>query len=152
MHLRKLRDWFVEAKLYYVRTYSYLSIFNFLMICLIFLNTTLWDYSIIQQIFPNRKLFLVAGILIVLLAMFLIGFVDTKLKLWQIESSKILMPNRNPAMIPEAFQCAKMLNELKEKGIDISELDQRMNKLFTLCSLQNEFEFFKQKMQQSNKK
>jgi hypothetical protein len=145
MQLTKLRNSLVEAKLYYNRTASYLSVFNFLMIALIFLNTTVWDYGFIQRTFPNRNLFLLSGLVGVFIIMGLIGYIDTRLKIWRTESERSLTADRNPLLVVEAFQCAKMLNDSKNKGTNTKELEERLNSLFARCGLDKEFEFFKDK-------
>jgi hypothetical protein len=144
MQLRKLRDGLVEAKLYYNRTATYLSIFNFLMIALIFLNTTVWSYGFIQKMFPTRNLFLLSGIAGVFIIMALIGYMDTKLKIWRTESERGLTADRNPQLVVEAFQCAKMLNDLKNKGKDTKEVEEHLDGLFARCGLDKEFKHFKQ--------
>jgi hypothetical protein len=143
MHLRKFREWFVEGKLYYSRAATYLNIFNFLMIALIFLNTTLWDYKPIQNLFPSRQIFLLAGFIFVIIIIILIGYVDTKFKLWRTESEKCLAPDRSPQLVPLAFQCAKMLNDLEKKGKDTKEVEAHLNEIFERCKMTKEFEFFK---------
>jgi hypothetical protein len=143
MDLKKLRDWFVEAKLYVVRTASYLTIFNFLMIGLVFLNTTVWEYAFFQTIFPNRKMFLLVGFISIIFVTFLIGYFDTKFKIWRTESEKSYTAERNPLMVLIAFQCAKMLNELKEKGKDVKEVEDSLTEIFKRCKLSKEFELFK---------
>jgi hypothetical protein len=143
MQLKKLRDSLVEAKLYYNRTASYLSIFNFLMIALIFLNTTVWSYGFIQKIFPNHNIFLLSGIAGVLIVMTVIGYMDTKLKIWRTESERGLTADRNPQLVVEAFQCAKMLNDLKNKGKDTKEVEEHLDSLFARCGLNKEFDHFK---------
>jgi len=143
MHLKKLRDLLVEGKIYYSRTQGYLSIFNFLMIVLIFLNTTAWDYAFVQQIFQSRKIFMAFGVITVLVLTGLIGYVDTRLKLWRTESEKNLTPERNPQFVPIAFQCAKMLNDLKTQGKNTKETEAKLNEIFERCKLSKEFEFFK---------
>ena len=145
MQLTKLRNNLVEAKLYYARTSSYLSIFNFLMIALIFLNTTVWDYGFIQRIFPNRNVFLLSGIVGVFVLMGIIGYVDTRFKIWRTESERSLTADRNPQLVVEAFQCAKMLNESKNKNTNTKELEEHLDSLFARCGLAKEFEFFKDK-------
>ena len=144
MQLKKLRDSLVEAKLYYNRTASYLSIFNFLMIALIFLNTTVWSYGFIQKIFPNHNTFLLSGLAGVFIIMFLIGYMDTKLKIWRTESERGLSADRNPQLVVEAFQCAKMLNDLKSKGTNTKEIEEQLDSLFARCGLDKEFEHFKE--------
>jgi hypothetical protein len=144
MQLKKLRDWFIEGKIYYNRTQGYLSIFNFLMIVLIFLNTTAWDYAFVQQIFQSRKIFMAFGVIFVLVLTGLIGYIDTRLKLWRTESEKNLAPERNPQFVPIAFQCAKMINELKKDGKDTKETEASLNEIFARCKLSKEFEFFKE--------
>ena len=143
MQLKKLRDSIVEAKLYYQRTSTYLGIFNFLMIVLIFLSTTVWEYDIVQQIFPDRKLFLVLGFVTALVATGFVGYVDTKFKFWRTEAEKNLTPERNPQFVPIAFQCAKMISELKKEGKDTKEIEVSLNEIFARCKLSKEFEFFK---------
>jgi hypothetical protein len=102
-HFKKLRDWFIEGKLYINRTSSYLNILNFLMIALVFLNTTVWDYAPIQHLFGTRQKFMFSGLIAVMVLTVLIGYVDTKLKLWRTESEKSLSPERNPQLVPIAF-------------------------------------------------
>src|SRR3972149_10382575 len=116
MTLKKLRDGFVEAKLYFVRAGTYLNIFNFFMISLIFLNTTIWEYDFFQQLFPDRKIFLLLGFVLVLITVAVIGFVDTKYKLWRTESEHSLLPDRNPLMPTLALLCAKTLADMKSQG------------------------------------
>jgi|GEM_PF-5564020 len=142
---RKLRDWFVEGKLYFNRTAGYLNIFNFLMIALIFMNTTLWEYDAIQQIFGDRKFFLFLGFAGVVLLTALIGYLDTRWKVWQTESSKILDPARNPMLIPTTFQSAKMLSDLKRQGVNTKELEAHLDHVFEQCNLKKEFDFYKEK-------
>jgi hypothetical protein len=143
MKLHKLREWFVEAKIYFVRTTGYLNILNFLMIVLIFFNTTLWEYSAIQQIFHSRKIFMMSGFIFVILLTIFIGYFDTRLKLWRTEIERNYFPERSPILIPEAFQSAKMLNELKEKGVNTDELEANLDEMFKKCGLNKEFDFFK---------
>ncbi len=145
MQAKRLRDWFIEAKLYVNRTSGYLSILNFLMIALVFLNTTVWDYAPVQHIFGSRTNFILTGFVVVITITILIGYVDTKLKLWRTESEKTLSPERNPQFIPIAFQCAKMLGDLKMQGKDIKEIEAHLNEIFARCKLSREFEFFKEK-------
>jgi len=145
MHTKRLRDWFIEAKIYVNRTSGYLSILNFLMIALVFLNTTVWDYAPIQHIFGNRTNFMLAGFITVLVITILIGYVDTKLKLWRTESEKSLSPERSPQFVPIAFQCAKLLGDLKEQGKDTKEIEAHLDEIFARCKLSKEFEFFKEK-------
>jgi uncharacterized membrane protein len=140
----KLRDWFVEGKLYYARATTYLTIFNFLMIAIMFINTTLWEYQPFQSMFPSRKIFLLVGLIFVITVIALVGYLDTKLKLWRTESEKGLMPDRSPALIPVAFQCAKMLNELKKENKDTKDLEANLNEIFARCKMSKEFEFFKE--------
>lgn len=143
MLLKKIRNWFVEGKIYYTRAMTYLGILNFLMIALIFLNTTLWEYHAFQDIFPDRKIFLGIGTVVIIVFIWVLGYLDTKLKLWHVEASRNFTPDRTPVMIPEAFQCAKMLNELKAKKIDTKELEEKLDVLFKACALEKEFDFFK---------
>jgi len=143
MSLKKLRDGLIEVKLYFVRSATYLNIFNFLMIALIFLNTTLWEYDFIQNIFPNKKLFLIMGFIFLMVIIALIGHFDTKLKLWRTESERSLSPDRNPLLVPIAFQCAKMLNDLKKQNKDTKEIETNLDEIFKNCNLNKEFEVFK---------
>src|SRR3972149_2529395 len=143
MTLKKLRDGFVEAKLYFVRAGTYLNIFNFLMIALIFLNTTVWEYDFFQQLFPDRKLFLLSGFVLVLVVIAIIGYVDTRYKLWRTESERSFSPERNPLFVPIAFQSAKMISDLKKQGKDTKEIEQSLNEIFERCGLKKEFELFK---------
>ncbi|MEM2954430.1 MAG: hypothetical protein QW625_00545 [Candidatus Nanoarchaeia archaeon] len=153
MDLRKLRRLFVELKLYYARTASYLSILNFLMIVLIFLSTTLWDYAPIQTLFQSKKIFLTVGVIFVLIFTFLIGWLDTHLKLWRTESELSLAANRTPMMVPMAFQSAKILTDLKQAGVDTSALEAELDSLFERCGLKLQFEKFKQSLDtEKNKK
>jgi len=145
MHAKKLREWFVEVKLCFVRANTYLNILNFLMIALIFFSTTLWEYAPIQAIFPDKKMFLITGFIFIIIIVALIGYLDTKFKLWRTESEKCLSPERSPQMVVEAFQSAKMLNELKKQGKDTKQLEENLNELFARCQLSKEFELFKQK-------
>jgi hypothetical protein len=144
MQAKRLRDWFVEAKLYVNRTAGYLSILNFLMIALVFLNTTVWDYDFFQKTFPDRKLFLLTGFVVVIIFTVLVGYFDTKLKMWRTESEKTLDPERNPALVPIAFQSAKLLNDLKKQGKNTKDLEENLNHMFSRCKLSKEFEFFKE--------
>jgi hypothetical protein len=145
MHARRLRDWFVEAKLYVSRTSGYLSILNFLMIALVFLNTTVWDYAPVQHAFGTRMNFILSGFVAVMALTILIGYVDTKLKLWRTESEKTLTPERSPQFVPIAFQCAKMLGDMKKQGKDTKEVEASLDEIFARCKLTKEFEFFKEK-------
>ena len=144
-HFKKLRDWFVEGKIYVSRTVTYLSILNFVMITLVFFSTTMWDYTPIQSIFGSKRIFMMLGLIGVLVITFLIGYIDTKLKLWRTESEKSLSPERNPQLIPAAFQCAKMLSDLKAQGKSTKELETNLDELFARCKMSKEFEFFKEK-------
>lgn len=147
MDLRKLRRHFIELKLYYGRTASYLSILNFLMIVLIFLSTTLWEYAPIQALFHSKKVFLTIGIIFVVIFTFLIGWLDTRLKLWRTESERSLAANRSPIMIPMAFQSAKILADLKQTGVEINALETELDSLFERCGLKEQFEKFKQNLE-----
>lgn len=138
-----MREWLVELKLYFTRTNTYLSILNFMMIAVIFMNTTMWEYSPIQHFFPDRKTFLLIGFGFVILLTFIIGYLDTKLKFWHTEITRSYAPERSPILIPEAFQSAKMLNDLKAKKIDTTELEANLDALFIQCHLKKEFDFFK---------
>ena len=140
---RKLRDLFIEGKIYFTRTVSYLNVLNFLMIALIFMNTTLWEYDLFQQVFSSRKIFIFVGLIAVLILTATIGYFDTKLKLWRTESSKSLYPERTPVMLPQAFQCAKMLADLKKQGANVMELENRLDDIFSQCNLKAEFDAFK---------
>jgi hypothetical protein len=113
------------------------------MIVLIFFNTTLWEYSAIQQVFHSRKIFMLTGFLFVIILTILIGYFDTRLKLWRTEIERNYFPERSPILIPEAFQSAKMLNELKEKGANTDELESNLDDMFKKCGLKKEFDFFK---------
>jgi hypothetical protein len=121
------------------------------MIALIFLNTTVWSYGFIQKIFPTRNLFLLSGFAGVFIVMVLIGYMDTKLKIWRTESERGLTADRNPQLVVEAFQCAKMLNDLKNKGANTKEVEEHLDGLFARCGLNKEFEFFKQNTKASLK-
>ncbi len=143
MRFKKFREWFIEGKLYFARTYSYLVILNFLMIVLIFFNTTLWEYSAIQQIFHDRKTLMMVGTLAFVVLTAIVGYVDTKLKLWRTESERAYTPDRNPLFVPMVLQCAKIINDLKKEGKDTTELDAEFSKIFERCKLGKEFEFFK---------
>jgi hypothetical protein len=145
MRLKKLRDLAVEAKLYVTRTASYLSIFNFLMIALVFLNTTLWEYDVFQKIFPDRKIFLLLGLITVVTITGLIGYIDTRYKIWRTESERSLTAERNPLMIPIALQCARIINDLKKENKETKELEAKMQEIFERCKLGKEFDFFKDK-------
>lgn len=146
MNLRRLRNWFVECKIYFTRTYTYLNIFNFFMIALIFLNTTLWEYDISQKVFPDRKIFIFCGLIVVLLLTGLIGYLDTKFKIWRVETDRSLTAERNPAFIVFAFQCAKMLNDLKKQGKDVNAVEKRLDEIFERCDLEKELKLFKQQI------
>ncbi|MEM2874333.1 MAG: hypothetical protein QW063_02735, partial [Candidatus Nanoarchaeia archaeon] len=100
MRIKKLREWLIEAKLYVARTSSYLSIFNFLMIAMVFLNTTVWEYKPVQNLFHTRQIFMLFGLMVVLIMTILIGYIDTKFRLWRTESEKTLSPERNPTLVP----------------------------------------------------
>lgn len=143
MSLRKLREFLIEIKLYFVRTATYINIFNFLMIFIMFLNTTAWDYSWFQQIFLSRKIFIATGTTLVIIIVFLVGYLDTRLRLWQTETARGYRPERNPLIVTEAFRCAKMLNELKTDGQDASAVESKLNAIFEKCGTQDEFDFFK---------
>ncbi len=145
MSFKKLREWFIEAKLYINRTATYLSILNFIMIALVFLNTTVWEYAPVQHIFGTRQNFMFSGLIAIMVITILIGYIDTKLKLWRTESEKSLSPERNPQLVPVAFQCAKMLSDLKAQGKDTKEMEAHLNGIFERCRMSKEFEFFKEK-------
>jgi hypothetical protein len=144
MSLKKLREWVIEAKLYFARTYSYLVILNFLMIVLIFFNTTLWEYGAVQQIFHDRKTLMIVGTLAFVVLTAIVGYVDTKLKLWRTESERAYTPERNPLFVPMVLQCAKIINDLKKEGKDTTALDAEFGKIFERCKLRKEFELFKE--------
>jgi len=145
MSLRRMRDWVVEAKIYFTRTASYLNILNFLMIAIIFLNTTVWEYAFFQKLFPDRKMFLALGFVIVLSMTVVIGYLDTKLKLLHTEQARFLSPDRSPVMLPTAFQCAKMLSDLKRQGANTDELENQLDHTFNQFNFKKEFDFFKEK-------
>jgi hypothetical protein len=146
MRLKKLRDLVVEAKLYVTRTASYLNIFNFLMIALVFLNTTLWEYDFFQKMFPDRKIFLLLGLVTVVAITGVIGYIDTRYKIWRTEIERSYTSERNPTFVVYAFQCAKMLNDLKNDGKNTKALEDEFNQLFERCGLKKEFEMFKEKV------
>jgi hypothetical protein len=141
--MKNIRENFIEGKLYYTRATSYLNIFNFLMIVIIFLSTTLWDYQPIQNIFPSKRLFLLAGFVIVLITIGILGYLDTRFKLWRTEAERGLIPERNPQLVPIAFQCAKMINDLKSQGKDTTIIEVHLNTIFERCNMMQEFELFK---------
>lgn len=143
--LRKLRDWFVELKIYLARVAAYLSIANFLMIILIFLNTTLWEYQPIQSLFSSKKIFILVGFAVIAVIFAILAYVDTKYNIWRTETERMLIPNRNPQLIPVAFQCAKMLGDLKKQDRDTKEIEAYLDDLFKRCNMTGEFEFFKKK-------
>ncbi|MEM2954733.1 MAG: hypothetical protein QW625_02180, partial [Candidatus Nanoarchaeia archaeon] len=92
----------------------------------------------------TRQIFMLFGLMVVLIMTILIGYIDTKFRLWRTESEKTLSPERNPTLVPVTFQCAKMLNDLKEQGKDTKELEAYLNEIFSRCKLSKEFEFFKE--------
>jgi len=143
MKLKKWREWFVEAKLYVARASGYLSILSFLMVVLIFLNTTLWEYQPVQNLFHDKKMFIAISFVIVTIGIAIVGYIDTKYKIWRTESERMLTPERSPHLVPLAFQCAKMLSDLKKQGKDTKEIENHLNEIFERCKLTGEFEFFK---------
>lgn len=144
MDFTKLRNVLVELKIYFTRTSGYLGIFNFLMIALIFLNTTLWEYGTIKLVFEDRKTFILVGFSVVILITLLIGYLDTKFKIWRTESERNLRPERNPFLIPMAFECAKILADLKAQGKDTLAAENQLDQLFGRCGMKQEFEMFKE--------
>jgi hypothetical protein len=114
------------------------------MIVVIFLNTTLWDYGPVQQIFSSRRTFLLTGMLIVFIFTILIGYFDTRYKLWRTESERGYMPDRNPLFSVLVFICAKMLNDMKRTKSDTKEIEPQLDQIFERCGLKKEFDKLKQ--------
>ncbi|HKZ49628.1 MAG TPA: hypothetical protein VJ110_01360 [Candidatus Nanoarchaeia archaeon] len=144
MSFTKFRDTVAEIKIQVSRAQSYIGILNFLLIFAIFLNTTAWAYDPIQAVFSSKTTFLLIGFAFILSFIFVLGYFDTKFKFYEAESMHTFRPGRSPHFIPQAFQCAKHLNELKAKGVDTSQLESKLNDMFKKCGLDKEFEFFKE--------
>jgi hypothetical protein len=147
MKLSQLRDFFAELKVNLSRAQSYFGVLNFLLIFAVFLNTTAYEYDVFQNFFPSKKVFMLVGLAIILVVIFVIAKLDTRYKIWAAEVMRTMMPGRHPNFIPHAFQSAKMLNEIKARSKNkeaVTKLEARLDDLYKQCGLDKEFEFFKE--------
>ena len=138
----KLRKMFVEVKLYMFRTAGYLNILNFLMIALMFVSTTVYQWHFISNTFPNKTLFMVLLFVLLIVFVFTFGWLDTVLKLWRTESERGYTPERNPLMYFIAFLCADKLNKLPAEQQET--MSKEFEQILARCDMTEEFNKFKE--------
>ena len=95
-NLSKIRKSIAEFKIYLMRTQTYLSPIQLFMIFIIFLNTTVWNVDWIQSFFVTKSSFIGVGVVVFLFCILLIGYIDTKLKMYMIERGRNETVERNP--------------------------------------------------------
>lgn len=136
---KKIRDNLGEFKVYAWRLGTYVQIFNFLMIFLVFLTTVLWPSAFIQGIFPNISTFLIVGLGICVILSAILVYLDKKTGLHLAETSRLYSAKRNPSGVWECFKCAKMLNELKREGRNMAEFEEWLTYYFQKADLDKEW-------------
>lgn len=110
-NLVRLRRMIAEFKIYINRTQTYLAPFQLFMIFLIFLNTTVWNVSTIQALFGSKMNFIVAGIIVFVIGVLVMGYIDTRLKILRVEQARYSAPDRNPYVHLYALWTALLLSD-----------------------------------------
>lgn len=119
--LIKLRTAFAEAKVNVNRLMTYLSIFNFVMILFIFLNTTLWEVTFFRELIPNKTLFMTFGLTLALICSIVIAVLDKRFVHGE-EIARQLTIQRNPTICYECVKVAAAINIANKNNPDNPEV------------------------------
>lgn len=109
--LIKVRKVIAEFKIYISRTQTYLAPVQLFMIFIIFLNTTVWNVDQIQNFFGSKMNFIGLSSIFFIVGVLVLGYLDTKLKMFRTEQARYQHPDRNLYSRLFAFWTALLVNE-----------------------------------------
>lgn len=138
--LIKVRRVIAEFKIYIMRTQGYLAPIQLFMIFLIFLDTTVWKVDTIQLFFGSKTNFIGVGVAIFFVGVLILGYVDTKLRLYGVEQARINAPERNPFVPLFTLWTALFLNKEKNSG---AELEKKISVVFKEVGAEKMYAEFK---------
>lgn len=145
MKLNKLRESLVEIKLLINRSASYVSIGNFIMLVLVFLNTTAW--GMFQ--FLDKKTFVSVGLVSAIIGIIAIGYLDTKLKFWRTETERSYFADRNPTIL---LFCVLLAQLIMQSGKEGTQLDLQLLEIFKRCKLDEQYQECKKSFKTNDSK
>ena len=145
-NLIRVRRVIAEFKIYITRTQSYLAPLQLFMIFLIFLNTTVWNVNWIQGFFGTKMSFISAGVVVFVVGVLLIGYVDTRLKIFRVELGAYNKPDRNPHTRLFTLWTALFLSERKIDKKTAKELEIMLEPTMKEAGLYEEYQRFKNKL------